>query len=415
MSDNMELDEYRRQWRDRSRSPGRRFDRRDNARGFSSRRGGRGGSLQSRIGSRPDFRGRGGRDFEPRVTRVYEHSVFVGNLPFHTTWQDLKDVFREVGEVVRADVVTSRGRSRGMGTVEFATKDLVQDAIAKFDRTMYDGREIFVREDLPPPEKEAAPRNERRRERGVPAIEEGFEIFVGNLPFSARWQDLKDFFKNVGPIIRADVKEDHRGRSKGFGTVIFANSEDADRAIADFNGYDFDGRRIEVRAGKQFNKDQDAPAASKNSEFVAGVVGQGEPNGTIFADNLPWETSETDLYDLFGSIAQVSRAELQFDKIGRPAGSAVVQFQDVDGATAAVNQLNNYEYGRRRLHVSFAHRETPAPSEPQFEQGEQEQPAPEPVESAAPIEPAESSEPLEPVAEPEPVPEQDMEEDHIEE
>ncbi|KAG7811038.1 hypothetical protein KL921_002666 [Ogataea angusta] len=405
MSDNMELDEYNR----RSRSPPRRNERRDDRRGFSSRRGGRGGPLRARIGSRFESRGRGPRESESKSNRVYENSIFVGNLPYHTTWYDLKDLFREVGEVVRADVVTSRGRSRGMGTVEFANKDLVQEAISKFDRTMYEGREIFVREDLPPPEKESTGREERRRNAPPPPTE-GYEVFIGNLPFSVRWQDLKDLFKSCGPIIRADVREDHRGRSKGFGTVIFENSEDADRAIADFNGYDMEGRRIEVRLGKQFIKEPQGPTESRNSEFVAGVVGQGEPSDTIFADNLPWETSETDLFDLFGSIASVKRAELQFDDLNRPAGSAVVQFQELDGAIAAVNQLDNYEYGRRRLHVSFAKRGDTVSTEQNMDVEAESAQQPDEVSQPGPEAPA-----VEPTETAEPAPEQEMEEDHIEE
>ena len=45
--------------------------------------------------------------------------VFVGNLPFSVTWQDLKERFEEVGKVVRSDVLTAKGRSKGFGRVTF--------------------------------------------------------------------------------------------------------------------------------------------------------------------------------------------------------------------------------------------------------------------------------------------------------
>jgi len=49
--------------------------------------------------------------------------VYVGNLGWGVTWQDLKDFFRPVGDVVRAHVATdaATGRSKGCGIVEFNT------------------------------------------------------------------------------------------------------------------------------------------------------------------------------------------------------------------------------------------------------------------------------------------------------
>ncbi len=59
------------------------------------------------------------------------------------------------------------------------------------------------------------------------------------LPFHTQWQDLKDLFRQAslnGPILRADVNLGPDGRSRGFGTVSFANDEDAERAVTMFNG-----------------------------------------------------------------------------------------------------------------------------------------------------------------------------------
>jgi hypothetical protein len=53
--------------------------------------------------------------------------IYVGNLSWQTTWQELKDHFKQAGEVLYADVLTSGdGRSRGCGVVEFATADQVE-------------------------------------------------------------------------------------------------------------------------------------------------------------------------------------------------------------------------------------------------------------------------------------------------
>jgi RNA recognition motif-containing protein len=50
-----------------------------------------------------------------------------------------------------------------------------------------------------------------------------------------------------GTIVRADVAGERSGRSKGFGTVLFATHEEASKAIDEFDGANLDGRVIEVR------------------------------------------------------------------------------------------------------------------------------------------------------------------------
>lgn len=75
-------------------------------------------------------------------------------------------------------------------------------------------------------------------------------LFVGNIPFNCQWQDLKDLFRAAGQILRADVSLGPDGRSRGFGTVLFATQEDARNAVNMFNGYEFQGRVLKVHFDK---------------------------------------------------------------------------------------------------------------------------------------------------------------------
>lgn len=71
-------------------------------------------------------------------------------------------------------------------------------------------------------------------------------LYVSNLPFNFQWQDLKDLFRQAGNILRADVATKTDGRSRGFGTVLFANAEDASKALEIYNGYELKGRILNV-------------------------------------------------------------------------------------------------------------------------------------------------------------------------
>eukprot|EP01035_Chromulina_nebulosa_P034295 gene34295-46004_t len=75
--------------------------------------------------------------------------LYVGNLSWGVTWQELKDhMKRSGGHVVRADVMTDLdGRSKGCGIVEYASPMEAKDAIVRLNNTELLGRPIHVRED----------------------------------------------------------------------------------------------------------------------------------------------------------------------------------------------------------------------------------------------------------------------------
>lgn len=77
------------------------------------------------------------------------------------------------------------------------------------------------------------------------------KIYVGNLSFQTTNQDLNDLFGAVGAVESANIIEDREtGRSRGFGFVEMANSEDGDKAIAELNGKEVDGRTLKVNEAK---------------------------------------------------------------------------------------------------------------------------------------------------------------------
>ena len=77
--------------------------------------------------------------------------LYVGNLSFDTSEQDLEDLFGELGTVESANVITDRdtGRSRGFGFVEMSSQEEGQNAIAELDGKDVDGRNLKVNEAKP--------------------------------------------------------------------------------------------------------------------------------------------------------------------------------------------------------------------------------------------------------------------------
>lgn len=73
------------------------------------------------------------------------------------------------------------------------------------------------------------------------------KLYVGNLPFDCGEEDLHELFASQGEVISAKVVTDREtGRSRGFGFVEMASSEDAQNAIQNLDGKDFMGRALKV-------------------------------------------------------------------------------------------------------------------------------------------------------------------------
>jgi cold-inducible RNA-binding protein len=77
--------------------------------------------------------------------------LYVGNLSFDATEQDLRDAFGEVGTVESVNIIEDRdtGRSRGFGFVEMSSKSEGQEAISQLDGKEMDGRNLKVNEAKP--------------------------------------------------------------------------------------------------------------------------------------------------------------------------------------------------------------------------------------------------------------------------
>jgi cold-inducible RNA-binding protein len=77
------------------------------------------------------------------------------------------------------------------------------------------------------------------------------KLYIGNLPFTATDADLSEIFSQCGAVDSARVITDREtGRSKGFGFVEMASSDEAQKAIDDLNGKDLEGRALTVNEAR---------------------------------------------------------------------------------------------------------------------------------------------------------------------
>lgn len=77
------------------------------------------------------------------------------------------------------------------------------------------------------------------------------KLYVGNLPYSAKEESLKEHFSSAGSVASVKIIIDREtGRSKGFGFVEMESEDGAQSAVSQLDGQEFEGRSLRVSEAK---------------------------------------------------------------------------------------------------------------------------------------------------------------------
>lgn len=87
-----------------------------------------------------------------QIPEQNKKKLFVGNLPFSLTEDEMRDIFSEFGEIVSVNLITDKfsGRPKGFGFVEYTTEEAAQAAVESLDGKEVNGRNIVVNIAMPP-------------------------------------------------------------------------------------------------------------------------------------------------------------------------------------------------------------------------------------------------------------------------
>ena len=108
----------------------------------------------------------------------------------------------------------------------------------------------------------------------------GKKLFVGNLNFKTNDDDLRTLFSQAGTCESATVMMDRAtGRSRGFGFVEMSSDEEALKAIQQFNGYDFQGRNLNVNEARERTPGGPRPGGYAGGGYAGGGGGRGGYGG----------------------------------------------------------------------------------------------------------------------------------------
>lgn len=268
--------------------------------------------------------------------------VYVGNLAWKTSWQDLKDHFVAAGEVKFADVLRGGGaRSKGCGIVEFEHAESAKRAIETLNHSVLDGRQIFVREDREDYELRDVVGGGDPTPKGELVL--GKRVWVGNLGKEITWKELKDHFRGAGNVMHAAVMTYEDGSSKGCGIVEYESSHEALRAISLFSNSLLCGQAITVRE----DREESAPGLHVKIDSSEG--------NHVVIHGLPYRMAWQDLKDLVRDVARgpVIRADVMKTVDGLSKGYGVVVLSSREDAETVISRLSGHVIDGRVLTAKF--------------------------------------------------------------
>lgn len=82
-------------------------------------------------------------------------------------------------------------------------------------------------------------------------------VYISNIPYDYRWQDLKDLFRRiVGSVEYVELFHDENGKARGCGIVEFKDPDNVEKALEKMNRYEINGRELVVKEDHGEQRDQ---------------------------------------------------------------------------------------------------------------------------------------------------------------
>ncbi|XP_016520837.1 nucleolin isoform X2 [Poecilia formosa] len=251
-------------------------------------------------------------------------TLFVKNLPYSATTDDLKEVFESAVDVRLPQGQT--GSNRGIAYVEFKTEAEAEKMLEEAQGAELQGRSIIVDYVGDKSQKGA------RASAGGAASK---TLVVNNLSFSATEEVLQSTFEKAVSV-RIPQRD---GRPKGFAFVEFENAEDAKEALENLNHTEIEGRSVRLEF-------------SQSSGGRDGGRGNSGPTKTLFVKGLSEDTTDQSLKDSFeGSVA----ARIVTDRdTGASKGFGFVDFDNESDCKAAKEAMEDSEIDGSKVTLDYA-------------------------------------------------------------
>ncbi|KAJ1962889.1 hypothetical protein GGI12_002380 [Dipsacomyces acuminosporus] len=325
-------------------------------------------------------------------------TIFVGNLPFKTTDEQLRDMFSEAGYIRDCHIMTKGQLSLGYGYVTFMDDLTADRAIDMLNKKKVHKHKINVYMAHTIPEDyihrstdvsqqyKHTTAYERKHRRDSKSSEDNAEteehehlaaiqklphkVLVENLPFTITSDRLRLMFAHVGDVVDTHVAM-KRSRSLGYGYVAFNDEASVLRAVDMMEGKEVGGRSLNVyvarphvsrrstshslfglpgikmhrrESHKEETEAHHHHEASHQSDFAD------KYHHSIYVGNLPPHVTDSRLRHFFSQIGFVKDAHVEM-KDGESLGYGYVAFSNSDTAHRAIETLDQLDIDGRKINI----------------------------------------------------------------
>jgi RNA recognition motif-containing protein len=297
-------------------------------------------------------------------------NLIINYIPLTLNDDQLRHLFMGYGNVESVKVVKDKmtQRSLGYGFVKFSNASEAKAAIDGLNGRQLENKTLKVAVSKPPNDEKLS------------------NLYIAGLEPHLTKEDLATIFQSYGNVQEAKILVDKStGSARGIGFVKFESSDQADAAIKALNGVTLAGtsKPLSVRVAEKKDNKSNLPTMpfgrqnvrynpmsymQQPFQFAAGGYGfpgfqqqqmGGQSSGNVpsfclFVYNLPPESDDNYLYQLFGPYGAVANV-----KVARDPGSNLckgfgfVNMVKVEDAQSAIAALNGAQIGTKNLQVSF--------------------------------------------------------------
>jgi len=281
---------------------------------------------------------------DPSLRKSGVGNIFIKNLDKSIDNKALYDTFSAFGNILSCKVVCDENGSKGYGFVHFETQEAAERAIEKMNGMLLNDRKVFVGR--------FKSRKEREAELGARA-KEFTNVYIKNFGEDMDEEKLREVFSQYGNAMSIRVMTDDGGKSRGFGFVSFERHEDAQKAVDEMNGKEFNGKLIYVgRAQKKMERQTELKRKFEQMKQDRMTRYQGV---NLYVKNLDDGLDDERLRKEFTPFGTITSAKVMMEG-GRSKGFGFVCFSSPEEATKAVTEMNGRIVATKPLYVALAQR-----------------------------------------------------------
>ena len=299
---------------------------------------------------------RNGREFEGATVSVILNTgstLFVANYPATADEAYIRNLFRSYGEIINVRFPSLlRNKKRRFCYVEFK-HPIDAQAATEIDGKEIDGVQLVAKISEP-----------GARQTRQETSDDGRKVFVGQIPFKAKRNQVENFFAKCGTIQHVKFPQDEKSmsRNRGIAFLTFANQAEALAAVG-MNGEEFMGRKITVsltsdrdnRSIQSANSRSpsvssrlDAPGPSKPPRFPNNDDLVDRRERTVAISGVPDTVNQSRIRAAAEKFGTVRKIVLKTSHQG-----ALVEYESIPDAGRAMIGLENMEIDPgRHFHVT---------------------------------------------------------------